>query len=188
MRFSALSRFRIGLPRHMAAPPWRMAQDSNLPTACTVTSGFQPGALPARPAILARKVLGSNQRATLGRDLGLANRRLTARPTFHARAGRDSNPHVRGHTVLSRARLPLRHQRLGSAGIPSPTLAIVSRSAHGSARYGIPCSRVLGAGLPCHRGDAALRAGRCCLHPKGFFMLAPADPGYRLLPTPRITC
>lgn len=108
LRLSALSRFRIGLPRHMAAPPRRMAQDSNLPTACAVTSGFQPDALPARPAIPARKVLGSNQRATVvGRDLGLADRRLTTRPTFRACAGRDSNPHVRRHTGLGRARLPV---------------------------------------------------------------------------------
>ena len=35
--------------------PQRMAQDSNLPTACAVTSGFRPGTLPTRSAILERR-------------------------------------------------------------------------------------------------------------------------------------
>jgi len=129
--------------------------------------------------------------------------RRPGRFTLLACAGRDSNPHVRRHTVLARARLPSltppAHKsdacrdavgcrlggslsiigRSGSGGIPLPTLAFVSRSAHGITRYCVPRSLVLGAGLPCHGGDAALRAGRCYQHPKGF-MLAPADPGYRL--------
>jgi hypothetical protein len=53
---------------------------------------FPAGYLATRSAILARKVLGSNQRTTHSRDLGLANRRLTARPTFPAYRPRDSNP------------------------------------------------------------------------------------------------
>jgi hypothetical protein len=40
--------------------------------------------------------------------------------------------------------------RSGPGGVPFPTLAIVSRSARGNARYCVPCSLVLGAGLPCH--------------------------------------
>jgi hypothetical protein len=50
------------------------------------------------------------------RDLGLANRRLASRPTFLAYAGRESNPHAFRHTGLSRARLPLRHQRMRATG------------------------------------------------------------------------
>jgi hypothetical protein len=52
----------------------------------------------------------------LRRDLGLANRRLTARPTFHQYAGRESNPHVRRHTLLRRARLPVTPPALGATG------------------------------------------------------------------------
>lgn len=47
----------LGLPFHE-----RMAQDSNLPTARAVTSGFQPGALPDQPAILERSMKDSNLR------------------------------------------------------------------------------------------------------------------------------
>jgi hypothetical protein len=54
--------------------------------------------------------------------------------------------------------------RSGPGGVPLPTLAMVSRSAHGSARCCVPCSLVLGAGLPCRGGDAALRARRCYEH------------------------
>jgi hypothetical protein len=42
-----------------------MAQDSNLPATYAAASGFRPGTLPTRSAILARKVLDSNQRTTL---------------------------------------------------------------------------------------------------------------------------
>jgi hypothetical protein len=44
------------------ASPGRMAQDSNLPAACTATSGFQPGTLPTRSAILERSMKDSNLR------------------------------------------------------------------------------------------------------------------------------
>ena len=48
----------------------------------------------------------------------------------------------------------------GPAGIPLPTLTIVSRSAHGSTRYCIAWSWVHDPGLPCYWHDAALRAGK----------------------------
>jgi hypothetical protein len=40
----------------------RMAQDSNLPTIRAVTTGFQPGTLPTRSAILERSMKDSNLR------------------------------------------------------------------------------------------------------------------------------
>jgi len=48
----------------------------------------------------------------------------------------------------------------GPAGIPLPTLTIVSRSARGCTRYCIAWSWVHDPGLPCYWHDAALRAGK----------------------------
>jgi hypothetical protein len=69
----------------------RMAQDSNLPTARAVTSGFQPRALPDQPAILERSMKDSNLRT--GRPVYAVAGRCRSRwanapwcPT------RDSNP------------------------------------------------------------------------------------------------
>jgi hypothetical protein len=42
--------------------PRRMAQDSNLPGALTPASGFRPGTLPSRSAILERSMQDSNLR------------------------------------------------------------------------------------------------------------------------------
>jgi hypothetical protein len=74
------------------------------------TARFQRGAFPVgQPSIEER---GEFESHAVRRALVSSEARLPGRFTLHACAGRDSNPHVRRHTVLGRARLPvLRHQR-----------------------------------------------------------------------------
>jgi hypothetical protein len=141
--------------------PVRTALESNQLRTRAPTARFQRGAFPVgQPSIEERGEIESH---AVRRALVSSEARLPGRFTLHACAGRDSNPHVRRHTVLSRARLPvLRHQRererrrrsasgrspsatcsliigrSGPGGVPLPTLAVFSRSAHGSTRYCIP--------------------------------------------------
>lgn len=61
----------------------------------------------APPDLAFRGLSGTRTRVT-----GFAGRHLASRSSGHECARRESNPHVRRHTGLSRARLPLRHSRI----------------------------------------------------------------------------
>jgi hypothetical protein len=136
-----------------------------------------------------------------GLDIGWPPRSRTARYRFIRTAPSPvgSWPVDRGHRIRTCPRLsprPPASSRVpcqlgqpsavpfpGLAGVsPYRTLAIVSRPAHGSTRYAIPRSRVPGPGLPCHLMARPFAPGRCYWHPEGWFVLAPANSGYRLPP------